>query len=132
MMRSFTILAFVAAVAPCAASAQEAAPAAPAASQFKTLEERVSYLVGLEMGQRLKSPPFKIDLDIVMRGVRDAATGATPALSDEEMQATAREFQKKMMADEAAKAMAANPELKAAAEKNAGCNRSPAACSTRC
>ena len=101
------------------AFAQDAAAPAAAPVEFKTLEEKVSYLVGMQMGQQLKTPPFKIDLEIVMRGVHDAATGAKPAMSEEQMQAAAAEFQKKMMAEEAAQAMAANPQLKALADKNA-------------
>lgn len=90
----------------------------PAAAP-KSLKERVSYVVGLRIGQQMKGDEMDVDPDTVMRGFRDAMAGVKPALTEEEMDATFREFQKAMMAKEAAKALEANPELKAMAEKNA-------------
>lgn len=115
MFRTYSVVAIVALFA-VTATAQEAAPAA--APQFKTLKDRVSYLIGQSMGERLKNDQMDVDQELLIRGLRDALTGAKPALSEEEMQATVREFSAQQMKKDAEAAMAANPELKALAEKN--------------
>jgi FKBP-type peptidyl-prolyl cis-trans isomerase FklB len=114
MFRSLLALALVVSFLPTAYGQAPADGAVP-----KTLKERVSYVVGQQIGRQLKSDSMEVEPDLVIRGLRDALSGAKSALTDDEMDATFREFQKEMMAKEAAKALAANPELKAAAEKNA-------------
>jgi FKBP-type peptidyl-prolyl cis-trans isomerase FklB len=115
MLRIFSVVAVVALFVG-SATAQDAAPAG--APQLKTLKERVSYLVGMSMGERLKNDQMDVDQEILIRGLRDALSGAKAALSDEEMEATVREFSTQQQKKDAEAAMAANPELKAAAEKN--------------
>jgi FKBP-type peptidyl-prolyl cis-trans isomerase len=117
----FRILSVVASAAMLvnSAAAQEAAPApAAAAPQFKTLAEKVSYMVGLNIGRQLKQDGMDVDHELLVRGLRDALSGAKAAMTDEEMSAAVREFSKQQMAKEAAEALAANPELKALADKN--------------
>lgn len=111
MFRMYSVVAFVAIFAG-TATAQDAAP------QLKTLKERVSYLVGQSMGERLKNDQMDVDQDILIRGLRDALSGAKPVMTEEEMAATVREFSAQQMKKDAEAAMAANPELKAQAEKN--------------
>jgi len=101
-----------------AAFAQDAAAPAAAAPQFKSLEEKVSYIVGLNIGRGLKNDGMEVTPDLVIRGLRDALAGTKYALTDEEITSVIQEFSKQQMAKEAQKALAANPELKAMAEKN--------------
>lgn len=107
----------IAAFATRSATAQNAP--APAAPQFNTLEEKVSYIVGLNIGRGLKSDGMEVNPDLVVRGLRDALSGGKFAMTDDEISAVVQEFSKKQMAKEAERALAENPQLKEAAEKNA-------------
>lgn len=73
---------------PVAASAQDAAP-------LETLDQRFSYLVGLQLGQRLMEQGIGQDLDIdaFAQALRDTFTGQEPRLSMEQMQETVQEMQ---------------------------------------
>jgi FKBP-type peptidyl-prolyl cis-trans isomerase FklB len=109
---------FVVALVLFAASAiQEAG--AQEAPKPESLKDRVSYIVGMNIGRQMKNDAMEVDPELLIRGLRDGLTGAKSPLTDEEMESTFREFQKQMMAKEAAKALEANPEMKAAADKNA-------------
>ena len=93
-----------------------AAPACgqePAAAQPKpeSLEQRASYAIGLNLAQNLKQQHVPVDTELLVRGLRDGLSGATPALTNEEIQATMQTFQQQMAArqeDERRTAGAAN------------------------
>ena len=74
------------------ACAQEPAVAA----KPETLEQRASYAIGLNLAQNLKSQEVPVDAELLVRGIRDALAGTTPALSKEEIQATMQAFQQQM------------------------------------
>lgn len=112
-----------------AAVAQEAAPPL----QFKTFEERFSYMVGMQIGGDFKSnPAMKIEPELLIRGIRDALAGLKPALSEAEITATVQEFQTKQVemqraemearkaqrAEMEVKMLEQNPQLKAIYDKN--------------
>jgi FKBP-type peptidyl-prolyl cis-trans isomerase FklB len=80
------------------ASAQEQIPAskksAPAPAP-KTEDERGAYAVGLGIGQMLKSQQLAdIDLAFLARGIKDALSGAKPALDDKEIEEATVKMQK--------------------------------------
>jgi FKBP-type peptidyl-prolyl cis-trans isomerase FklB len=52
---------------------------------FKTLKEKQSYAMGIEMLRNLKRQKFDFDLNFVMRGMKDADTGGKLAMTDDEM-----------------------------------------------
>jgi FKBP-type peptidyl-prolyl cis-trans isomerase len=112
MFRNFSAIALLA-LTTSVAVAQDAAP-----PQFKTLEDRVSYIIGMQFGEDMKSNQIKIDPALLIRGLQDALAGAKPALSEAEVTATFQEFQKQQRAAGEAKMLEQNPELKAVAEKN--------------
>jgi FKBP-type peptidyl-prolyl cis-trans isomerase FklB len=62
------------------ASAEEAA-------FLKTQKDKVSYIIGRDMGSNLKDQSVDIDTDIFMKGFKDALSGNKSALSDDEIQA---------------------------------------------
>jgi FKBP-type peptidyl-prolyl cis-trans isomerase FklB len=66
--------------------------------ELKSQKEKVSYSLGINLGKNIKQIPTEIDLDIFYQGFKDAASGAKPLLSEEEMHKVMTDFQKKMTA----------------------------------
>ena len=59
---------------------------------LKTKKERVSYAIGVEVGRNFKRQGFDIDLDTVIRGMKDAQTGDKLLLTNEEIVDTLNRF----------------------------------------
>ncbi len=91
------------------AAAPAGAAAAPATG--KDLTAKASYGIGLNLGRNIKAAGAEIDPDMLVKGVKDALSGAKPMLSDEQIQAAMKDFQQQLMARRA-------DEAKGAAEKN--------------
>ena len=88
----------------------------PAAAE-QTLEQKVSYGIGLNIGNQLKQDDLNLDINLLSQGIADAISGAQPKISPQELQAAMMEFQQQMQAKMMAKAAAAGAENKAAGEK---------------
>jgi FKBP-type peptidyl-prolyl cis-trans isomerase FklB len=89
--------------------------AAPAGAQekpaLKDQKEKVSYIIGRDIGAKLKEQSVDIDPDILARGIKDGLSGARPLLSGPETREVMTAFEKELRAkQEAAR--------KAAGEKN--------------
>lgn len=65
---------------------------APAAKP-ETLKDRMSYFIGQNMGDNFKQRGLEVNVDVVMRGLKDSLANAEPALSQEEIKQTLTEFQ---------------------------------------
>ena len=67
----------------CSAANWEELPA----QELKLEDEksRRSYAIGLNVGRNIRGDGLELDLEILIRGVRDAMTGANPQLSDSEL-----------------------------------------------
>jgi FKBP-type peptidyl-prolyl cis-trans isomerase FklB len=65
---------------------------------LKNQKEKVSYIIGMDIGGNLKRQSVDVDPNILAKGVQDALSGAKPSLSNEEIQETMVAFQKEMMA----------------------------------
>lgn len=69
---------------------------------LKTEKEKLSYTLGLQVGGQVggnfKQGNMDIDPEVFSRAVKDALSGAKPALSEEEMRATLQSFQQKQVA----------------------------------
>jgi len=67
---------------------------------LKNLKEKASYSIGLNLGRSLgsdlKRQLVDIDPNILVKGIQDALSGATPLLSNEEIQETMVVLQKEM------------------------------------
>jgi len=67
---------------------------------LKNLKEKASYSIGLNLGRSLGSDLKKqlvdIDPNLLVKGIQDALSGATPLLSNEEIQETMVVLQKEM------------------------------------
>jgi len=63
---------------------------------LKEKMDKVSYAIGVGMGKNLRSQEIEFDIDLVIRGFRDAFTGQKLLLTDEEIHAIINAFQIEM------------------------------------
>lgn len=74
-------------------------------SEYNTIEERVSYGIGRQMGDQLSSNPIEgLSIDGVLAGLADSLNGAESAVSHEDLNAAFTEMSKRLQAQEAEKA----------------------------
>lgn len=74
-------------------------------NKFETIEQRVSYGVGRQLGDQLLNNPFKdFDITAVQAGIADALSGAESQLSDELLNEAFSVVSKKLQELEAADA----------------------------
>jgi FKBP-type peptidyl-prolyl cis-trans isomerase FklB len=90
-------------------AADEAAKKAQAPQM--TDKEKLSYTLGVNTGKNIKQQAIDIDPDQFSKGMKDALSGAKPALTDEEMLQSIMALQKDMQEKQAAK-------MKGLAEEN--------------
>ncbi len=63
---------------------------------LKNQKEKVSYIIGMDIGSNLKKQSVDVDANSVAKGIQDALSGAKPLLTKEEIQETMTAFQKEM------------------------------------
>jgi FKBP-type peptidyl-prolyl cis-trans isomerase len=83
--------------------------------ELKTQKDRLSYAVGVDMGNSLKKNAIDVDADIVARGIKDTLTTGKPLMTDQEVRAAIMTAQKEMQVkrDEKSRAyLAANKKKK--------------------
>ena len=68
---------------------------------LKNQKDKVSYMIGMEIGKNFKKQSIDIDPDILTRGIKDGISGGKPLLTEQEIQETMVTFQKEMMAKQA-------------------------------
>ena len=89
----------------------KAATPAPAPAQGQTakpeaLQDRASYIIGLNLGQSLKTQEVPVTLDLIIQGLRDGLGGNNALLTPEEIQAAMQEFQQQLMNQQQSKRQA--------------------------
>lgn len=82
------------------------APSVEIVSPFKTETEKVSYVIGMQIGGNFKKQDIEVDLKALAKGIEDALAGNVPAMSQAEQQKVMTAFQQKMMAKMKAKQQA--------------------------
>ena len=71
-------------------------------SDFTSIEQRVSYGVGRQLGEQLRNNPFKdFDITAVQAGISDALADATSQVSQEDLQEAFTVVSQKLQAQEA-------------------------------
>ena len=75
--------------------------------------DKISYALGLEMGNNLKRQGIDIDPTLLGQGIKDALTGGTPRLSEAEAREAVMKFQKDQMAKQQEAQKAASAKAKA-------------------
>ena len=99
-------------------AAAQTAPAPVSAPELKDLRAKVSYLIGRNIGQSLKQDQMDVDVELMLRALREATSGVESVLSETETQEAFRAFRKQQEAKQAEAMLSQNADLKAAAEKN--------------
>ena len=78
---------------------QETTESSQATQEFtaESLTEKASYLIGYYYAQGLKAESVEIDIDQFFKGMQDATKGEAPPMSDEEILAVQKAFDKAIM-----------------------------------
>ena len=66
--------------------------------KLETPKDRISYTIGVNIGQDFKGQEIDVDTDILLMGLKESLEGKELKLSDEEMVAEIQIFQQKMQA----------------------------------
>jgi len=64
---------------------------------LKNQKEKVSYIIGMDIGSNMKRQSIDVDPNIFAKGIKDALSGEKPLLTEQEIQETMMAFQKEMM-----------------------------------
>lgn len=81
--------------------------------ELKDQKDKESYSLGYQFGQNMKAQGVELNLEVYTSGIQDALRGAKPTLSQEEIQKTLSDLQRRISA-------AHQKELKGKADKNLG------------
>lgn len=68
------------------------------AQGLKSEKEKLSYIVGMDIGKNLRTQLFDVDPAILTRGIKDGLSGKKSVLTDQEVRDTLTAFQKDMIA----------------------------------
>ena len=60
--------------------------------ELKSFEQKLSYMLGQQIGNNIKESPTEIDLDIFVRGIKDSVKGNKSLLNEEETNEIRKEF----------------------------------------
>lgn len=74
--------------------------------ELSTEKQKFSYVVGFQIGQRLKSDNMDLDPKVVALAVEHVLSGSSPKLSPEQMQAVVQSYQQEQMEERVALAAA--------------------------
>ena len=63
---------------------------------LKSQKDKISYIIGLDIGNNLKRQGAEIDPDTLLRGMKDALSGSKPLLSEDEIREVTTAFRQEM------------------------------------
>ncbi len=63
---------------------------------LKTQKDKISYIIGIDIGGNLKNQSIDIDPDLLLLGLKDGLAGKKPALDDTEIHAVMKTFKEEM------------------------------------
>ena len=75
-----------------------------AAGSLESEIQKVSYIMGTNIGSQIKGEAFEVDIPSLTLGLSDAVAGNEPKLSEAEVKAVIEAFQAKVMAEQEASA----------------------------
>jgi len=91
---------------------------------LKSQREKISYIIGMDMGNNFKKQSVDIDPDALARGMKDALSGAKPQLSSQEAREIMVGFEKELRAKQEEIRKAVGEKNKVEGEKFLAENRS--------
>lgn len=106
------------------AAATPDAPKPKDAPAFATLEERVSYALGMNLGTQLHRQSVDIDPNLLLQGLKDAMSGGKTKMTDEEAKAAFTELQGVLIKRQQEKKAAASEANKKEGEPFLAANKS--------
>ncbi|MBP2677701.1 MAG: FKBP-type peptidyl-prolyl cis-trans isomerase, partial [Deltaproteobacteria bacterium] len=89
------------AITMCAAVALSGAAFAADAPELKSDKEKLSYSIGMDIGEKLKQQSIDVDTELLARGLKDRYGGGKTILTEDEARQAFAEFQKQQMAKQA-------------------------------
>jgi FKBP-type peptidyl-prolyl cis-trans isomerase FklB len=89
------------AITMCAAVALSGAAFAADAPELKSDKEKLSYSIGMDIGEKLKQQSIDVDTELLARGLKDRYGGGKTILTEDEARQAFMEFQKQQMAKQA-------------------------------
>jgi FKBP-type peptidyl-prolyl cis-trans isomerase FkpA/FKBP-type peptidyl-prolyl cis-trans isomerase FklB len=101
--------------------ADESAAAAPSDTPLESLDQRFSYVFGMNVGEQMKqmqSQEINVDIEVFVAGLRDIYDGKDAKLNDEQVQATIEEFQQQQQTKQMAMQAEQQAEMDAAGATN--------------
>jgi FKBP-type peptidyl-prolyl cis-trans isomerase FkpA len=75
-----------------------AAVSTATAADLATEKDKVSYMVGMDVGRSLTQIKDEIDVDVLVQGLKDTLTGATPKLTDDQANEIKQAFMQRLQA----------------------------------
>ena len=96
-LRMFVVLGILAAMVP-AGLVRAADP-----NDFKTDQDKVSYIIGTQIAENLKSQAVEVNIEMLVQGIREGLTGQKSPFSPEEQNAIMMAFQQQIVAKMKAK-----------------------------
>lgn len=78
-------------------------PLAVAADKPISLEDRVSYGIGMNIGRDFSNQEIQVNAELLAQGIKDAQAGGNTLMSEEEVKQTIAELQQILQAKQAAK-----------------------------
>lgn len=110
--RLFAVMLLMLFVVGCSAEEAKSAPE----QKLDTPKNRISYTIGVNIGQDFKGQQMDVDTDLLLKGLKDSLEGKELQLTDEEMVAEIQAFQKEMQAKMVAEREASSGKNQAAGE----------------
>ncbi len=65
---------------------------------LKTQREKMSYIIGMDIGKNMKNQLIDIDVNILAKGIKDTLSGGKSLLTEQEIRETVALFQQEMVA----------------------------------
>jgi FKBP-type peptidyl-prolyl cis-trans isomerase FklB len=92
-------------------------------TQLKDEKDKVSYSIGLDIGNTFKKQKMDVNTDVMMAGLKDALSGAKPLLTEDQVKETMAAFSKSMVEKQTAAAKEAATKNAAAGETFLAANK---------
>jgi FKBP-type peptidyl-prolyl cis-trans isomerase len=85
--------------------------------ELKSPKEKISYIIGMDLGKNFKKQSVEVDPDSLVRGLKDALSGAKSRLTEQEVREVMTAFEKEMKAKQEEMKKAAGEKNKKEGEK---------------